>query len=245
MKIQFSKMLVLLVTVCLLAGCSSGMASSAAPTLAPAPQPALSPTPRPMGEGEAALTLVPEWPDYYPYTVKSNPDVPDFLTEDQQDLFRAAVRMYDGIGGTSPGYLVQYTATMTVSDGETPSYALDEGFSSYADFTAALQAVFTEDYCQSILAREGQPLREYEGRLYAVLADRGTNIEYVTTRYALLSADDNAIEFNLIGLYNPGAATFENPTETRDASQDYTIEYPIRMEFTEHGWRFANFAKPN
>lgn len=247
MKRILCKAAAFLLAVSLLTGCGAAE-SVAAPNTSSQIASVPTASPAPATEGAEALRLAPQWPEYYGYTVEQLPNVPDFLTEDQQALFKAAVRLYDGLYGCSPGYLPQWTDTVSGGD-SAGRYALDEGFASYADFEKALHAVFTDAFCKELLntlRTEQYPrLKEYEGRLYALEADRGSNIEYVSTRYELKNQSEDVIEFDMIALYNPGAPAFDNPAETRDATKDRTESFPIRMERTEAGWRFASFAKEN
>ena len=77
-------------------------------------------------DGEIALGLVPQWNEAMGITVATDPDVPDFLTPDQQNLFRAARRMIYGLRGPTPGYKTDYSVTAHQGVGEASYlYALD------------------------------------------------------------------------------------------------------------------------
>ena len=193
-------------------------------------------------EGADAQALVPAWQNGAPDEISSLPD--DLLTDDQKDLFEAAWRMYDGIGGCSPGYAPDYSTKIEVPQEKYDwdlVYALDTGFATYEDFTTALHAVFTDDYCDELLACGGEApgLIERDGKLWSLEADRGSNIEYMYVTYSLVSSSDTEIVFNMTGHYAP----LDGNGEWIKA-QEYTQDYPIKIEKTSGGWRFASFAIP-
>lgn len=193
--------------------------------------------------GAQALALVPGWPAYSSRTAPADdPDVPDFLTPDQQDLFRAARRLYDGIAGCSRGFDVDYaTVVAQPVEGQdfTRSFYLDNGFASYDDFLTALHAVFTDEMCNSILANGD--FIEVDGKLYAGEGDRGSNIAYLSNSYTAGAATSDGIAFTWAAHYNDDA--YENP-DSMDAANAYTEEYTVQLAYTENGWRFFNFVMP-
>lgn len=185
-------------------------------------------------EGAAAQALAPSVT-----TKEILPDAPDFLTADQQDLFRAAQRMYTGFGGSGSGYDRDYRDTIQVEiKGGKLLYCRDKAFASYDAFLRAMHAVFTDAYCETLLPADGfSGLIEHEGKLYAMDVNRGIFAHYVSTSYRLRSETEQEIVFVMEGHYNPTAQD-----KTPDAAQEYTKDYQVRMERTDMGWRFDNFA---
>lgn len=195
-------------------------------------------------EGADALALVPAWQNGAPSELAALPPSGDLLTDDQKDLFEAAWRIYDGIGGCSTGYIHNYDTTIEVPQDDQDwdlVYDLDTGFDTYDDFITAMHAVFTDDYCDELLAYGGEApgLIERNGKLWSLEADRGSDIEYMYVDYALVSSSDTEIVFNMTGHYAP----LDGNGDWIKA-QEYTQDYPIKMEKTSDGWRFASFAIP-
>jgi hypothetical protein len=194
-------------------------------------------------EGADALALVPAWQAEAPAELSELPS--GMLTDDQQKLFQAAWRMYDGCGGgCGAGYIRDYSQTISVTPEGCDcayTYALDKGFSTYDAFSAALHAAFTDDYCDTLLAFDGGVplLREKDGKLWSLDADRGANIEYMSVSYEPVSSSDSAIEFRMIGHYAP-----LDDKGNHDEAKSYTTDYSIKMEKTAGGWRFSSFAIP-
>lgn len=192
------------------------------------------------GEGEYALSLMPDW-SFTEMPVAQDKDVPDFLTADQQDLFRSAKRMYDGLKGCSAGYKPNYDITIEEPMGANiVQYALDEAFETYADFDTALHAVFTDEFCAKLLPTQpNNPVMEREGKLYSMLADRGGNISFISQSYEIISESEAEIQFNFVGVYNED---IQSDIEKRDKTKDVIEKKAVKMILTDKGWRFDEFA---
>ena len=194
-------------------------------------------------DGEIALGLVPQWNEAMGITVATDPDVPDFLTPDQQNLFRAARRMIYGLRGPTPGYKTDYSVTAHQGVGEASYlYALDTAFASYADFDTALHAVCTDDFCNILLPNDPcNPVMEHDGKLYALDAARGADSTYISTAYNLVSESDTEIVFEFIGTYNDEINWDKGGIEGRDKTKDNTVTETAKLILTDKGWRFDSF----
>lgn len=195
--------------------------ASSSSALASSGVPAVTPT----GGKEAAALLPAGEEDWQFAAVTADVPVPDFLTEDQQLLYRAAYYMYDHFslaGGFAPDLDAQ--PVQDEAYGEIDYYP-DSGFASYADFEAALDAVFTPAFKQSLL---NFPLYlDQDGQLYSATGARGANIYYLGEHFEQGSTADDRIEFTLVGEYS---------------SEEGEQPIPITLIKTEAGWRFDAFG---
>lgn len=179
------------------------------------------------GEGAEANRLVPQ--------LDKDVEIPtpDFLTEDQQLLYKAAYRMYYHYS-MSVGFDPDPDQTLVGENGWT--YHLNRAFSSYSEYRAVLNKVFTEDYA-AFLNENELYIADENGRLYSSLGEREGRETYVGSTFELVSQSEDEITFHLIGHYNEGEANGEGG--------ETAYSYPIHMVRTEDGWRFANFIFAN
>ena len=181
------------------------------------------------GEGALADAWIPD-PE-----LSADLPVPDFLTEDQQQLYRAAYRMYYHFS-MSGGFALDRSVSIQ-GDNERTFY-LDKGFESYSAFQKALESVFTEDYANRLRNDTQLYMDDGNDRLFSSPGDRGGNIDYVSTSFELVSQSAEELTFHLIGHYREDAGFGEKGGSAKETTQ----EYPIHMVRTENGWRFDNFA---
>lgn len=161
-------------------------------------------------------------------------NVPSFLTKEQQQLFVEAydiqIQFY-----VSTGYgeynEKQDTIQWKAPDGTTYSYIkCDENiFPSYKTFEEYLNSVYTKEAVETLLS--SSYYIEHEGKLYYMMADRGTNIMYDSHYYQLISRDKKKIRFKACVHY---------------AHPEFKVEEPYgESEFTlictKEGWRFSQF----
>ena len=169
-------------------------------------------------ETAAALELVAE----------SNCEVPDFLTEEQQTLYRKARTAY-----------AEFTLVAT-------------GFgTTWNDFETAMLGLFTPDYLEALnininVLGDGTTYRyvhfaDYQGQLAFSDGARGSNITYLgPDTFELISQTEDEIRFYVIGTYQDYV---EN--EAGELVQEGEItqqKYEIVLTHTENGWRFSQFA---
>ena len=182
--------------------------------------------------------------------------VPSFLDEEQQTLYRQAYSLYSHMFGgettaieypeLEPEQAVDWSEYETVELDGMLYYVSRGPFADWADFDAAVHAVFTDTFWAEKNAYS--IYREWEGKLCFLDASRGAGYyynEYFPDEFVLESQTDSEIDFTLIGHYSPVWPREGESYEERDArlarEYDYTLEFPIRMVLTEEGWRFEEF----
>ena len=171
--------------------------------------------------------------------------VPDFLTEEQQLLYRRANNLYSHTrlgtdieyAGNAPD-LSQYE---TVQIGEDSYYVSKGPYQNWDDFRAVMCSVFTEDYWKRFT--DNTSLREYNGQLCFLDTAMGVGYFYdktSTDTFSLESKTDTEIHFTLIGHY-AGPWTQDEINTTGEELHYYTLEFPMLLILTENGWRFDEF----
>lgn len=187
---------------------------------------------------------------------------PDFLTEEQQDLYRRARCLYEAMFGgdtmgiddfpsdeLSPREFEPYETAEV--DGH--PYLLAQGrYRRWDDFDAAIRSLFTDDFWDSqnrLDEEETIPIyRDIDGRLGIVELSRGSGYYYnenFPDDFRLDARTDDMIAFTLIGHYSPVWPREGESPQARDQRRarayEYTLEFPIKMVLTDDGWRFEEF----
>lgn len=189
--------------------------------------------------------------------------VPDFLSPEQQELFRraraaagflmgcetASVDDFPLADGSRPDQSGAYE-TVTLENGWT--YLVSRGrFQRWEDFQSMLDGLFTRPYQEELLTaemEEGGKLPLFtstgDGCLCFLDLSRGSSLEYglcgAPDRFTLVRRTEDEIVFELVGHYvelEEGDAT----SAALPAAGEYTKSYPIHMERTDQGWRFSEF----
>lgn len=222
-------------------------------TPTPMPSPAEpSPTPTPVLDFDAEPPL-----DEFSVSIA----VPDFLTEEQQDLYRRAHCLYQNMfGGDTTAVDFNFPAVESV-EWEEPiegfftvgdwSYLPAQGrYQRWADFDGMVHSVFTHRFWESKnIFSDGLPIyREFNGRLGIMDLGRGSGYYYNKSfpdEFRLDRETEKEISFTLIGHYSPvwprEGETYEERDARREREYEYTLEFPIRMVLTQDGWRFDEF----
>ena len=213
------------------------------PVVSSAPEPAPEPTP-PTEETRPQLDYAAEPPlDEYALAAA----VPDFLTEEQQLLYRRAFAIFDAFEGMTenieafpladgtPYVWTPATETLTI---EGPTYIRARGrYRWYQDFEQTGLQLFTPEYFEE-LRRWG--FLNIDGYLYYIDAAKGSNHGYVPEEmpdaFELVSQTEDAITFNLIGHYY-----VDGYQQGVQRTQYTTASFPIRMVRQGGQWRFAEF----
>lgn len=180
--------------------------------------------------------------------------VPDFLTQEQQTLYRRAHNLYEHLVGDS----IEYAETF--KDGTFPqseyeqviindmAYLVAQGrYADWNHFEEVGRSIFTEDYWEELnKTSDGLALRtEYNGKLCFLDLSMGSGYYYckdIPDGFRLEKSDENEVIFTLIGHYrylDEGANDSTNDDKAQD--YDYTLEFPIKLVLTENGWRFDEF----
>jgi len=180
--------------------------------------------------------------------------VPDFLTEDQQMLYRRAHNLYEHLIGDS----IEYSETLVMETFPTEEYkqvtinntvyTIAQGrYANWADFEAVGNSIFTKDCWKKInMTSDGLALRtEYEGKLCFLDTSIGGGYyfcENVPDAFRLDKQEENEITFTLIGHYRYFDEMTDEDRQQLDAQgYNYTLEFPIKMVLTDNGWRFDEF----
>lgn len=202
----------------LLAGCGERAAEiSSSPTEKPSP-PAESVAPVPTPAGTSLdLSQEPPLTEF-----SASIAVPDFLTQEQQDLYRRAHCLYQAMfGGDTSGIDYDFPADEAV-EWETHDedlfvlgdfrYLPASGrYQRWADFDALVHSVFTDDFWDSRNQSESDyPIyRDFNGRLGILELSRGSGYWYndnFPDQFRLEEQTEDAISFTLISPAGPGRA---------------------------------------
>lgn len=230
------------------------LAGAAALTLAlsgcstPAPSAGSQPAP-PLNEPPIA-----EWMETQP--------VPDFLEEEQQELFLHAFAAANFLMGCDTNQVDEYPdesgALPEQNQHETveldgTSYVVAQGrYRRRDDFKAMMDSLFTPEYQQELLGNSADGVyfpvftSTEDGRLCYLDAARGSDLEYgwcdTPDSYELISQTEEEIVFDLIGHY--AQLGYDPQADMPVVEGEYTEAYPIRMVNTADGWRFSEFHLP-
>ena len=226
---------------------------SLAPTPAPEPTPTPQPTPEPAPEPVLPSDLSLEPPlDEDVLSIA----VPDFLTEEQQRLYRRAYTLYQHMfsGWTlAIDYIADDTGTLHFENNTWELIRLDDygyclaqnRYRDWALFDAVIHSVFTDDFWEernyvSSIYDDGVMIpvyRNIDGRLGVVEMERGDGLaEYVPPdEFVLAEQTSHSISFVLVAHYA------DHYYESLEERNEWTLEFPIRMVLTEDGWRFDEF----
>lgn len=192
-------------------------------------------------ETAAALELVAE----------ADCEVPDFLTEEQQTLYRKAYTAYKQFALYTDGFGSTEYNPVTVEEYDNSFYVGNGSITTWKDYETAMLGLFTSDYLEELNLtvtelEDGTTLRyahfaDYQGQLAYSDGARGSNNAYIPPdTFELISRTDDEIRFCVIGSYQDYV---EN--EAGEMVQDGEItqeKYEIVLIHTENGWRFSKFA---
>ena len=192
-------------------------------------------------ETAAALELVAE----------ADCEVPDFLTEEQQTLYRKAYTAYKQFALYTDGFGSTEYNSVTVEVYDNSFFVGDGSITTWNDFETAMLGLFTPDYLEALnininVLGDGTTYRyvhfaDYQGQLAFSDGARGSNITYLgPDTFELISQTEDEIRFYVIGTYQDYV---EN--EAGELVQEGEItqqKYEIVLTHTENGWRFSQFA---
>ncbi|MGN1409020.1 MAG: hypothetical protein ACI4XJ_02465 [Eubacteriales bacterium] len=185
------------------------------------------------------------------YAAVANSSVPDFLDEEQKELYLRAKTIYplfigleepDNFPLSDGRWFVKRNYESIEGEkigGKYPLYTAAEGrYEDYGSFIDMIHTVFTDEYAE-VLAAE---YINVDGRTYYPSASKGGNTSYVPNLYPdtfnLTDKTDELIEFEVTGHY---IFEIRGTGFTYTDDEVYTISAPIRMVRTENGWRFDLF----
>lgn len=173
--------------------------------------------------------------------------VPDFLDEEQQLLYRKAYRLYDAMFGGNSGGIdlprIPEQPELPPMDSDTVTWAGNEyvvstgRYSNWNDFVMVIHSVYTNEFWEGMNQLNGvDRYINIDGRMCYLNLGRGSGRLYLgqPDKFELVSKTDDSIIFMLIGHYR-------KEMEDGGNSEDYTIDFPIKLVRTENGWRFDEF----
>ena len=192
-------------------------------------------------ETAAALELVAE----------SNCEAPDFLTEEQQILYRKANTAYKQFALYTDGFGSTEWSPVTVEEYDNSFYVGNGSITTWKDYETAMLGLFTPDYLERLNLtvtelEDGTTLRyacfaDYQGQLAFSDGARGSNITYLgPDTFELISQTEDEIRFYVIGTYHAEEENEEGMLVWTDETTQK--KYEIVLTHTENGWRFSQFA---
>lgn len=263
MKVRFLSLpliLILTLTACAPAASqpSEAPVTVTSSCLAEAPTPSPEAAPAPTADVTPAPSAAPALPQREPPILdwlKDQP-VPEFLDEEQQDLFlrafSAATFLRCGSYGVEDDFPLKEGQVRLPQDevviDDMPYVVAGGRYARWDDFKSMMDGLFTPEYLEDALTLSDSSRPRFtstgDGRLCFLDTQMGGDIEYgwcdTPDSYELVSQTEDEIVFDFIGHY---VHLDYDPAADMPAPQDeYTRSYPIRMVRTDDGWRFDQFS---
>lgn len=184
--------------------------------------------------------------------------VPDFLTQEQQELYRNAYNVYYHLFGPDTS-MVDYwdeSDTHTTITPENmvqsagPSYYALGRYARWEDFDAMVHALFTDEFFQSCndSGGLGPTYWEADGALCFTWGFPGSVLgsnEHFPDTFELVERTADRICFTVTGHYSN---TLPFPDETQEEARqrlasgyEYTLTFPVTLVRTPAGWRVDQF----
>lgn len=188
---------------------------------------------------------VSEYGHHTPYT-------PDFLSEDQKDLFRRADKMYaafvTGVGGieNEDSFPIlendefEKLPLIPIEKYGGEFFPANGRYHSWEFLDETLHSLFTDDFIQQHFYTSGGYINilNVDGRTYYDSTDRGYTAGYdedIPWDFNLWYADDDYIKFSI-------SASYDYPRADSNAEPKSYFSYAdIAMINTDSGWRFSYF----
>ena len=253
------------VAICSIAACNGGSPTEAVPPTVSPPattQPVETPVAQTEAPGpsdtpqQSGLTIDPSKEPPLDAAALSIA-VPDFLTAEQQDLYRRAHSLYEHLLGDSIEYSETFDMdvfppsqyeTVVIDD---TTYLVSQGrYSNWLDFDAVVHSIFTDTFWAIHNNSNSGYLYhvEYNGKHCFLDTSIGGGYYYNKTipdEFRLDEKTESKIAFTLVGHYNflgdVEGETDEQEDERLQRGYDYTLEFPIKMVLSENGWKFDEF----
>ena len=193
-------------------------------------------------------------------TEESSITAPDFLTDEQQTLYRKAVRMYKLfrlesasvedfplVNGKTPN-----VATATRFDSEGITYLESVGrYKEWDIFLHVVESVFTPELFQALNVNvsDQKPIfLNSNGTLYYRDISYPTDDRLVSRdQFELIEKTDDQIHFQVIAQYANNQSDLYatgNNDESKNEVNSFTQSFDIIMVKTRAGWHFSKFEIP-
>lgn len=186
---------------------------------------------------------------------------PEFLTAEQQTLYRQAFALYSamfdgettGIDDAFPAAGGQTEYDEYTPDGSDYTYISSHSrWQSWADFDRVIHALFTDTFWSTCNDDGNAPIYiEHDGRLFILDCAYGDQYynSNIPDEYTLTSRTDDRIDFTVTAHYSYPYPRWDETDDERDkrleTSYEYTRTYPVTLIYTDAGWRFDAFTTPN
>lgn len=186
---------------------------------------------------------------------------PDFLTAEQQTLYRQAFALYSamfdgettGIDDAFPAANGQTECDEYTPDGSDYTYISSHSrWQSWADFDRVIHALFTDTFWSACNDNGNAPIYlEHDGQLFILDCAYGDQYynSNIPDEFALTARADDRIDFTVTAHYSYPYPRQDETEAERDerlkTSYEYTRTYPVTLIYTDAGWRFDAFATPN
>ena len=186
---------------------------------------------------------------------------PEFLTEEQQTLYRRAFALYSamfdgettGIDDAFPAQDGQTEHDEYTPDGSDCTYVSSNSrWRSWADFDRVVHGLFTDALWSACNDSGNGPIyMEYDGRLFILDCAYGDQYynDNIPDEFALTAQTDQRIDFTVTAHYSYPYPRRDETEEERDrrleTRYEYTRTYPVTLVNTDAGWRFDAFTTPN
>ena len=184
--------------------------------------------------------------------------VPDFLTQEQQELYRNAYNVYYHLFGPDTSMVDYWDESDTHStitpenmvQSAGPSYYALGRYARWENFDAMVHALFTDEFFQSCndSGGLGSIYWEEDGALCFTWGFPGSVLgsnEHFPDTFELVEHTADRISFTVTGHYSN---TLPFPDETQEEAQqrlasgyEYTLTFPVTMVRTPAGWRVDQF----
>ena len=186
---------------------------------------------------------------------------PEFLTEEQQTLYRRAFALYSamfdgettGIDDAFPAQDGQTEHDEYTPDGSDCTYVSSNSrWRSWADFDRVVHGLFTDALWSACNDSGNGPIyMEYDSRLFILDCAYGDQYynDNIPDEFALTAQTDQRIDFTVTAHYSYPYPRRDETEEERDrrleTRYEYTRTYPVTLVNTDAGWRFDAFTTPN
>ena len=170
----------------------------------------------------------------------NNPDtLPQFLTQEQQQLLCYAYSIVQGLVFNSPFEYVQEDTI--IYNNHTYSRIKSPEINTVQDVKQYFEQYLTESFIDGYINMNS--FIEQNGHAYGLNSARGGNIYYLGHTFVLDSQTDDRIEFHADAYYQTDADGFDMYTGDYFYNQEPTVPYEVRtckyvLVKTDDGWRF-------
>ncbi|MEE7581768.1 MAG: DL-endopeptidase inhibitor IseA family protein [Oscillospiraceae bacterium] len=170
----------------------------------------------------------------------NNPDtLPQFLTQEQQQLLCYAYSIVQGLVFNSPFEYVQEDTI--IHNNHTYSRIKSPEINTVQDVKQYFEQYLTESFIDGYINMNS--FIEQNGHAYGLNGARGGNIYYLGHTFVLDSQTDDRIEFHADAYYQTDDDGFDMYTGDYFYNQEPTVPYEVRtckyvLVKTDDGWRF-------